>query len=68
PVGYNGRAGTVVVSGTPIRRPAGQRRGPGGPTFGPSERLDFELEVGFVVGSPSAIGEPVPIGEAERQL
>ena len=45
PVGYHGRAGTVAVSGTPVRRPHGQR-----PTFGPTEKLDFEAEVGFVVG------------------
>src|SRR5204862_7042474 len=44
PIGYHGRAGTVVVSGTPIRRPHGQRAP--GPTFGPSERLDVELELG----------------------
>ena len=60
PVGYHGRSGTVVVSGTPVRRPVGQRRGDDGPTFGPSRRLDFEVEVGFVVGVPSTIGEPVP--------
>jgi fumarylacetoacetase len=52
PVGYHGRAGTVVVSGTPIRRPCGQR-----PSFGPSEKLDIEAELGFVVGVPTALGE-----------
>jgi fumarylacetoacetase len=63
PVGYHGRAGTVVVSGTPVVRPSGQRRvdGEGSPTFGPSRRLDFELELGFVVGVPSRLGEPVPV-------
>lgn len=64
PVGYHGRAGTVVVSGTPVRRPRGQRRpvAPGGrPSFGPSERLDIELELGFVTGPPSPLGDPVPI-------
>ena len=52
PVGYHGRAGTVVVSGTPIVRPTGQRKGPAdpAPVFGPSVRLDIEAEVGFVVG------------------
>ncbi|WP_121253357.1 fumarylacetoacetase [Nocardioides ferulae] len=62
PVGYHGRAGTVVPSGTPITRPSGQRRGPGevAPTFGPSRRLDIEAELGFVVGVPSPIGTPVP--------
>jgi fumarylacetoacetase len=62
PIGYHGRAGTVVVSGTPVRRPCGQRRAPGeaAPSFGPSARLDIEAEVGFVVGTPSVLGEPVP--------
>lgn len=50
PVGYHGRAGTVVVSGTEIVRPKGQRKGDNGPVFGPSERLDIEAEVGFVCG------------------
>ncbi|HEU5036502.1 MAG TPA: fumarylacetoacetase [Nocardioides sp.] len=57
PVGYHGRAGTVVPSGTPITRPTGQR--PGG-TFGPSARLDIEAELGFVVGTGSELGTPVP--------
>jgi fumarylacetoacetase len=61
PVGYHGRAGTVVVSGTPVRRPRGQRPGEGGPTFGPSRRLDFEAEVGFVIGAGSS--GPVSVGE-----
>ena len=62
PVGYHGRAGTVVVSGTAIRRPRGQAKSPDAdaPTFGPSRRLDIELELGFVVGAPSRLGEPVP--------
>jgi fumarylacetoacetase len=62
PVGYHGRAGTVVVSGTPIRRPRGQAKPPDAdaPSFGPSRRLDIELELGFVVGVPSRLGEPVP--------
>src|SRR5918995_1906968 len=65
PVGYHGRAGTVVVSGTDVVRPCGQYLGEDGePTFGPSRRLDIELELGFVVGVPSAIGEPVPVGRA----
>lgn len=54
PVGYHGRAGTVVVSGTPVVRPNGQRRGQHGPTFGPSTKLDIEAEVGFVCGGPVA--------------
>jgi fumarylacetoacetase len=66
PVGYHGRAGTVVVSGTPVRRPSGQRRPPGDeePTYGPSVRLDIELELGMVIGVPSVHGEPVVVGEA----
>jgi fumarylacetoacetase len=61
PVGYHGRAGTVIVSGTPILRPCGQRKAPGdaAPTFGPSRRLDIELELGFVVGVGSRRGTPV---------
>jgi fumarylacetoacetase len=61
PVGYHGRAGTVVVSGTPVVRPRGQRATPDGPAFGPSTRLDIEAEVGFLVGVPSRLGEPVPV-------
>ena len=60
PVGYHGRAGTVVASGTPVVRPCGQRRGDAGPTYGPSTRLDIEAELGFVVGTPSELGAPVP--------
>ena len=61
PIGYHGRAGTVVVSGTPIRRPCGQTRpsGSAAPIYGACRRLDFEAELGFVVGAESAIGEPV---------
>jgi fumarylacetoacetase len=61
PIGYHGRAGTVVVSGTPVRRPRGQQRprGASDPSFGPSRRLDIEAEVGFVVGAPSQIGSSV---------
>ena len=61
PVGYHGRSGTVVPSGTPVRRPRGQRPGP---EFGPSARLDIELEAGFVIGTPSEMGEPVPVERA----
>jgi fumarylacetoacetase len=64
PVGYHGRAGTVVVSGTDIIRPCGQRKGPDdpAPVFGPSVRLDIEAELGFVVGTGSALGQPVLAG------
>ena len=54
PVGYHGRAGTVYVSGTDIRRPHGQRAGEDGPVFGPTTRLDIEAEIGFVCGGPVA--------------
>jgi fumarylacetoacetase len=61
PIGYHGRSGTVVVSGTPVVRPQGQRRSPDGgpPTFGPSAKLDIEAELGFIVGAGSEIGHPV---------
>jgi len=65
PVAYHGRAGTVVVSGTPVTRPEGQRRSPEGPiVFGPSTRLDIELELGFVVGVPSRQGHPIAVAQA----
>ncbi|HEX6788628.1 MAG TPA: fumarylacetoacetate hydrolase family protein [Gaiellaceae bacterium] len=62
PIGYQSRAGSVVVSGTDVRRPNGQRKTGETPTFGPSERLDIELELGFVIGTPSTHGEPVGVG------
>ncbi|WP_030986060.1 fumarylacetoacetase [Streptomyces sp. NRRL S-1813] len=63
PIGYHGRAGTVVVSDTPVVRPRGQRKAPAdeAPTFGPSLRLDIESEVGFVVGTPSTLHRPVAL-------
>ena len=67
PIGYHGRAGTVVVSGTPIVRPCGQRRGQDGPTFGPSQRLDIEAELGFVTGGPATPG-PVPLAQAGEHI
>ncbi|HEX6149813.1 fumarylacetoacetase [Nocardioides sp.] len=62
PVGYHGRAGTVVASGTDVVRPCGQRKPPDAdaPTYGPSARLDIESELGFVVGTPSRLGARVP--------
>ncbi len=61
PIGYHGRAGTVVVSGTDVVRPCGQRKAPteSAPTYGPSRRLDIEAEVGFVVGTPTRLGDRV---------
>ncbi|MEV1144425.1 fumarylacetoacetase [Micromonospora sp. NPDC049799] len=63
PIGYHGRAGTVVVSGTPVVRPTGQRATPQGPVSGPSVRLDIEAEVGFVVGVPSPLGSRVSVDD-----
>jgi len=69
PLGYHGRAGTVVVSGTPVARPSGQRRTPEGEVvFGPSVRLDLEAELGFVVGVPSSLGTPVPLAAFEDHV
>ncbi|MFJ6165971.1 fumarylacetoacetase [Micromonospora orduensis] len=63
PIGYHGRAGTVVVSGTPVIRPTGQRASAEGPVTGPSVRLDIEAEVGFVVGVPSGLGDRVSVDD-----
>jgi fumarylacetoacetase len=70
PIGYHGRAGTVQVSGTPVIRPHGQRKAPtdDAPTFGPSQRLDIEAEVGFVVGTPSELGTPVPLSDLAEHV
>jgi fumarylacetoacetase len=70
PLGYHGRSGSVVISGTPVTRPSGQRWEPGEaePSFGPSRWLDFEAEVGFVVGVPSRHGEPVPVAAFEQHV
>ena len=68
PVGYHGRAGTVVLSGTDIIRPTGQRKGETAPEFGPSRRLDIEAEVGFVVGVPSPLGTPVSVDDFEEHV
>ncbi len=70
PIGYHGRASSVVVSGTPVRRPSGQRKAPDdeAPTFGPTRQLDFELELGFVVGAGNALGRPVAIADAPAHV
>jgi len=70
PVGYHGRASSIVVSGTPVRRPSGQSKAPDAdsPSFGPSKLLDYELEVGFYVGRGNPLGEPVGIEHAEQHL
>jgi fumarylacetoacetase len=69
PIGYHGRAGTVVVSGTDVIRPSGQRRDASGEiVFGPSTRLDIEAEVGFVVGVPSVLGQPITLADFDRHV
>ncbi|WP_413797112.1 fumarylacetoacetase [Streptomyces iranensis] len=69
PIGYHGRAGTIVVSGTPVPRPRGQRRtADGSITVGPSLRLDIEAELGFVVGVPTTIGEQVPLSAFDQHV
>lgn len=71
PVAYHGRASSVVVSGQQIRRPSGQWRpeqAGGTPRFGPSRQLDFELEMGFFIGSGSELGQPVAISQAAEQI
>jgi fumarylacetoacetase len=70
PIAYNGRASTVVVSGTEIRRPLGQIKPSGQdlPVFSPSRRLDIELEMGAVVGLPTAMGAPITVAEAEEKI
>ncbi len=70
PIGYHGRASSIVPSGTPVRRPDGQLKDPNAdaPVFAPSRALDYEMEVGCFVGPGNALGEPVPINEAEDHL
>ncbi len=69
PVGYHGRASSIVISGTPVRRPLGQAAGADSvPTFGPSRMLDYELEVGAFVGPGNPLGEPIAITGAESHL
>jgi fumarylacetoacetase len=66
PVAYHSRASSVCASGTPVRRPLGQSKGPddAAPAYRASRALDYELELGFYIGTPSALGEPVPIAQA----
>ena len=70
PIGYHGRSSSIVVSGTDVRRPLGQQApGPDGvPKYGPSQRLDYELELGALVGTGNAQGSPIPMSEAEAHL
>ena len=70
PIAYHGRASSVVVSGTPFKRPMGQAVHPGAtaPVYGPSTRLDFELELGAFIGPGNKMGEPIPLGQAEDHI
>jgi fumarylacetoacetase len=70
PIGYNGRASSVVVSGTAVRRPNGQLKLPDQdrPIFGACRKLDIELETGFIVGKGNALGEPIPVEQAEQHI
>lgn len=70
PIGYNGRASTVVVSGTDIIRPNGQTKAPDAdrPAFGPCKRLDIELEIGAIIGTSSEMGQPMSVAEADEAI
>jgi fumarylacetoacetase len=70
PIGYNGRASSVVISGTDIHRPNGQRKAPDAemPSFGPSMRLDIELEMGAIVGTASDFGQPITVDQADDMI
>jgi fumarylacetoacetase len=69
PIAYHGRASSLVASGTPVRRPWGQRcSGEGPPEFAPSMMLDYELELGALIGPGNALGAPVPLASAEAQI
>jgi fumarylacetoacetase len=68
PLAYHGRASSIVVSGETILRPRGQTKGASGVSFGPAQSLDYELEVGLFIGPDNALGEPIPIAEAEDHI
>src|SRR5207247_620580 len=70
PIGYHGRASSIVVSGALVRRPLGQTRdgGDDAPTMGATRQLDYEIEVGVFIGSGNVLGVPIPIAEAERHM
>jgi fumarylacetoacetase len=70
PIGYHGRASSIVVSGTEVRRPCGQTKAPDAtaPSFGASRSLDYELEVGFFIGAGNAMGTTIPIERAEKSI
>ena len=70
PIGYHGRASSIRPSGIPVRRPKGQVKPPDAPvpSFGPSQRLDYELELGIWIGPGNALGESIPISEAAEHV
>lgn len=70
PIGYHGRASSIVASGAPVRRPQGQTMSPGAvaPIFGPTRALDYELEAGFFIGTGNPLGQPIPIESAEDHI
>jgi fumarylacetoacetase len=70
PIGYHGRASSVIASGSKVRRPLGQIRDESQPTptFGPTRRLDYELEIGAIIGRGNALGAPIPIASAEAHI
>jgi fumarylacetoacetase len=70
PVGYHGRSSSIIPSGIPVHRPQGQKlpKGADAPIFGPSRLVDFELEMAFITTAANALGQPIPIDEAENQI
>ncbi len=70
PIGYHGRASSIVISGTQVERPQGQRKPPADeiPSYGPCRQLDYELEVGAVIGQGNVLGEPIPVRDAAQHI
>jgi fumarylacetoacetase len=68
PIGYHGRASSIIVSGTPVRRPHGQSKVDEKIEFGPSRRLDYEVELGMFIGVGNALGDPIPLAQAEDHI
>src|SRR5204862_2080207 len=70
PIGYHGRASSIVISGTPFHRPLGQTRDDATepPVYGPSKRLDYEMEVGLFIGRSNELGDTIPIADAESHI
>jgi fumarylacetoacetase len=70
PIGYHGRASSIVISGTPVKRPSGQRKPPTAetPTYGPCAQLDYELEIGAIIGQGNALGSTIPVSDAAQHI